>query len=182
LGQPVFLYDLASPWCWVVAERINSELEGGPPVWQPVEFSALAPETFGAVRGVDVDALAALAPMPVRLPDALPFDSRVAMLAATFAKKGGRAVAFSLAAFRQAYAGGRDLSVTDNVLIAAAACELHPRALLKGIEMRAVTEALDAATTEARDLGVRDLPALVVDGKVVERPALVDRMFAGDLG
>ena len=49
------------------------------------------------------------------------------MRAATYAKQIGRAVAFALAAFRQAYAGGRDLVEPDNVLIAAAACEMHPR-------------------------------------------------------
>ena len=56
---------------------------------------------------------------PLRWPDPWPFDSELAMLAATFAKQTGRAVAFSLAAMRQAFAGGRDLSVPDNVLIAA---------------------------------------------------------------
>ena len=55
-----------------------------------------------------------------------------AMRAAVFAQQTGRVVAFSLAAFRQAFAGGRDLTDTDNVLLAAAACELHPRAVLKG--------------------------------------------------
>ena len=53
------------------------------------------------------------------------------MRAATYAKQIGRTVAFSLAAFRQAYAGGRSLGDPDNVLIAAAACEMHPRAVLK---------------------------------------------------
>ena len=53
-------------------------------------------------------------------------DLRWALLAATYAKWIGRGVAFSLAALRQAFAAGRDLSVRDNVLIAAAACEMHP--------------------------------------------------------
>jgi 2-hydroxychromene-2-carboxylate isomerase len=83
------------------------------------------------------------------------------MLAATFAKQTGRAVAFSLAAMRQAFAAGRDLGELDNVLIAAAACELHPRAVVKGIESRAVQAALDAATARAAGLGARELPALV---------------------
>ncbi|MEK6230162.1 MAG: DsbA family protein, partial [Actinomycetota bacterium] len=74
----------------------------------------------------------------------------------------GRAVAFSLAAFRQAFAGGRDLSVTDNVLIAAAACELHPNAVLKGIETRSVKEALKEATTEAIQKGVQGVPTVAV--------------------
>ena len=51
-----------------------------------------------------------------------------AMRAATFAAQIGKAASFSLAAFRQAFAAGRDLSDPDNVLLAAAACELHPRA------------------------------------------------------
>ena len=73
------------------------------------------------------------------------------MRAATFAQQGGRAVAFSLAAFRQAFAGGRDLSVTDNVLIAAAACELHPRRGAEGASRRkAVKERLRAATDRGR--------------------------------
>ena len=67
------------------------------------------------------------------------------MLAATYAKQIGRAVAFSLAAFRQAFAGGRDLGDQDTVLIAAAACEMHPAAVLKGIRLRSVSAALDQA-------------------------------------
>ena len=61
-------------------------------------------------------------------PEPFPSDSEWAMLVATYAKQIGRAVAFSLAAFRQAFAAGRDLSERDNVLIAAAACEMHPLA------------------------------------------------------
>ncbi|HKP89423.1 MAG TPA: DsbA family protein [Thermoleophilaceae bacterium] len=91
-------------------------------------------------------------------PPSFPFDSRVAMLAATFAKETGRAVAFSLAAFRQAFLAGRDLSVVDNVLIAAAGCELHPRAVLKALESPRVAERLDEATAEARALGVTEVP------------------------
>ena len=91
--------------------------------------------------------------MPPRWPDPFPADTRTAMLVATFAKKSGRAVAFSLAAFRQAFAAGKDLSQTDNVLIAAAACELHPRAVLKGIETRSTRDDLQRATDAARELG-----------------------------
>ena len=83
------------------------------------------------------------------------------MLAATYAKRIGRAVAFSLAAFRQAFAGGRDLGDSDTVLIAAAACEMHPTAVLKGIELRSTAEALAEATERARLDGVSALPAVV---------------------
>ena len=78
--------------------------------------------------------------------------------------------ATSLAAMRQAFAGGRDLSVPDNVLIAAAACELHPRALLKGVETASVRNALDEATAAAAERGVDELPAIVVEGRVFSGP------------
>jgi predicted DsbA family dithiol-disulfide isomerase len=83
------------------------------------------------------------------------------MRAAVFAQQAGRVVAFSLAAFRQQFAAGRDLSDVDNVLIAAAACELHPRAVLKGLESRGVQERLEETAKEAAALGVREVPAVV---------------------
>ena len=45
----------------------------------------------------------------VRWPEPWPGNMLTAMRAAVFAKETGRAVAFSLAAFRQAFAGGNDL-------------------------------------------------------------------------
>jgi 2-hydroxychromene-2-carboxylate isomerase len=80
-------------------------------------------------------------------------------------------VAFSLAAFRQAFAAGRDLSERDNVLIAAAACETHPLALIKGAELRGTRKRLERATEEARAAGVREVPAVVTAaGAVIEVP------------
>ena len=93
-----------------------------------------------------------------------------AMRAATFAQQAGRAVAFSLAAFRQAFCAGRDLSELDNVLIAAAACELHPKAVAKGIESKSVKDRLRAATDEAVARGVVGVPTVAVG----------DELFWGD--
>jgi 2-hydroxychromene-2-carboxylate isomerase len=88
------------------------------------------------------------------------------MRAATYAKELGRAVSFSLAAFRQAFAAGRDLSEPDNVVLSAAASELHPRALLAAVERDSVKRALRDATERAGDLGVRGVPSIVVGGEV----------------
>jgi predicted DsbA family dithiol-disulfide isomerase len=90
------------------------------------------------------------------------------MLVATYAKQVGRAVAFSLAAFRQAFAGGRDLGDVDTALIAAAACEMHPTAVLKALELRSVTTALERAVARARAAGVVELPAIELDGRLFE--------------
>ena len=100
------------------------------------------------------------------------------MLAATYAKQIGRVVAFSLACFRQAFAGGRDLGDTDTVLIAAAACEMHPAAVLKGIGLASVAGALNGAAARARDAGVRSLPAIVLDGRVFEGEQAPERASA----
>ena len=109
---------------------------------------------------------------PLRWPDPWPPDTELAALAATYARGIGKVAAFSLAAFRQAYAGGRDLADRDTVLIAAAACEIHPRALLAAVERRGMHEALEAATAQAAAAGVRAIPALLAGGRV----------FAGDIG
>ena len=84
--------------------------------------------------------------------------ARSAMRVATYAKSIGRTVPFAQAAFRQAFAGGRSLAETDNVLIAAAACEMHPTAVLKGAELRSVGEQLAAATAAAARAGVATCP------------------------
>jgi 2-hydroxychromene-2-carboxylate isomerase len=104
--------------------------------------------------------------MPIRWPDGWPNNTLTAMRVATFAQQTGRAVAFSLAAFRQAFAAGRDLSEIDNVLIAAAACELHPHAVLKGIGMRSTKDRLRDATREAFERGVRGVPTVAIGGKL----------------
>ena len=165
-GQPgFFYYDLADPWSYLVAERILGVL----PIvceWQPVHGRQLG----WGVPAVDPEALAAALAahglQPLRLPHRWPPDSRLAMLAATYAKGGGRTVAFSLAAFRQAFAGGRDLGDEETILIAAAACEMHPRAVLTGIETQSVSSALHAAGERALEAGVRTLPAIQAGDQV----------------
>jgi 2-hydroxychromene-2-carboxylate isomerase len=173
--QPRFFFDLASPVAYLAAERVNHVL-GEVPEWVPVRVGEVGPfrchEEVLAYRE-DVERGAAHQGLqPLRWPEPFPADSEWAMLVATYAKQIGRAVAFSLAAFRQAFAGGRDLSERDNVLLAAAACEMHPAAVIKGAELRGTRERLLAAEAEAVAAGVRETPAIVTaDGKVIEVPA-----------
>jgi 2-hydroxychromene-2-carboxylate isomerase len=101
----------------------------------------------------------------VQWPDPWPGNTLFAMRAATFATQIGKAVSFAQACFRQAFAGGRDLTDPDNVLIAGAACELHPNALVKAVETQSVKDALRAATEEAAARGVIGVPTVVVGGE-----------------
>src|SRR4030095_11532380 len=77
---------------------------------------------------------------PLRWPDPFPFDSLFAMRVATYAKQIGRTVAFALAASPRGFAGGRSLAEPDNVVIAGAACEMHPTAVMKAADLRGVRE------------------------------------------
>jgi 2-hydroxychromene-2-carboxylate isomerase len=148
---------------------------GEVPEWVPVRLGEPGPfrcaEEVAAYREDVERAARAQGVQPLRWPDPFPADSEWAMLAATYAKQIGRAVAFSLAAFRQAFAGGRDLGDRDNVLIAAAACEMHPAAVIKGAELRGTRERLEAANAEALAAGVSEVPAVVTaDGELIEVP------------
>jgi 2-hydroxychromene-2-carboxylate isomerase len=177
--QPVFYYDLGSPYSYLTAERLQGALPIMP-VWQPILLGGIWQQTGGRSWGITDEREAGQAEverraqeyglMPVRWPDGWPNNTLKVMRAATFAQSIGRAVAFSLAAFRQAFAGGRDLSDVDNVLIAAAACELHPNAVLKAIETQSTKDKLREATKEAYDRGVRGVPTIAVG----------DQLFYGD--
>jgi 2-hydroxychromene-2-carboxylate isomerase len=173
--QPTFYYDLGSPYAYLAAERIQRVLPVVP-VWQPILLGGIWKETGGrswATTDKREEGIAEIERragryglMPVRWPDGWPNNTLTAMRAAIFAQQTGRAVAFSLAAFRQAFAAGKDLSDIDNVLIAAAACELHPTAVLKGIEMRSTKDRLRAMTREAYERGVRGVPTVAVGGEL----------------
>ena len=180
---PAFYLDLAVPEAYLAAERILS-LMPVPCEWIPVVDAELPGGGWGAWRCAEEREIelsqfertaAARGLQTVRWPAELPFDSSLALRAATYAKGAGKVVAFSLAAFRQAYAGGRDLSEQDNVAIVGAACEIHPRALLTGAATRGTRTSLARATALARERGVRSVPAVWVAGEVFHGDAGLER-------
>jgi len=175
-----FYFDLASPLAYLAAERVLHVL-GAPAEWQPVlarELGAGA-EPFSAFRCEDEEDIfhaeierraQAQGLQPLKWPSPFPFDSALAMRVATYAKSIGRTVPFAQAAFRQAFAGGADLEQIDFVLIAAAACEMHPTAVLGAAKLRSVAEQLSAATALAARAGVTDVPAV----------RIAERVFVGE--
>ena len=185
-----FYFDLASPVAYLAAERVLHELPG-PAEWRPVLARELpGAETFDAFRcGQERDILRAelerrareLGLQPLRWPEPFPFDSSLAMRVATYAKSIGRAVPFAQAAFRQAFAGGRSLEDRDSVLIAAAACEMHPSAVLRGAELRSVAAQLSASTAAAAAAGVRDVPAVLVGARVFHGERAIEQAAAHTL-
>ena len=181
--RPAFYYDLISPEAYLAAERIVELLPEAE--WIPVAAPRLPGadlldgfrcQTDRAAFFERIERLAARRGLQqLRWPDPFPSDTAYAMRVATYAHRIGRAVAFSLAAFRQAFAGGRDLGIADNVLIAAAACELHPAAVTKAAGLPSVARALEEATALAASRGVRDVPAVwLPDGRVLHGDDALD--------
>jgi len=170
-----FYFDLQSPLAYLAAERALRVLPGPAP-WRPVLARELpGAEGFDAFRcreeeeifRAEVERRAAeLQLQRVRWPDPFPFDSEPAMRVATYAASIGRAVAFAQAAFRQAFAGGHRLDDPDHLVIAAAACEMHPAAVLSAARQQSVRRGLAQATAQAASMGIRDVPAVVVGDRV----------------
>lgn len=160
-----FNYDIGSPYAWVIAERISTSFPDAE--WVPV----LQPDVDdGPLWDGDEDRIIEYAQKfglirPRFNEDRMNLtiaDSRKMALAATYAKSIGRTVAFSLAAFRQCFGAARPVDEEDTILLAAAACEMHPRAILQALEMKSTAESLAAAGEELRaKVGRTELPTLV---------------------
>ena len=174
-----FYYDLGSPYAYLAAERIHAvfdEAGAPPPVWKPVLLGGLfarfergswarTDAREEGMREVERRAQAYGLP-PIRWPEGWPSNYLFAMRVATFATEIGRGVSLPLAAFRQHFAAGRDLAEPDNVLIAAASAELHPRALSTAVQRESIKLRLRETTDEAADAGVFGVPSVVVEGEV----------------
>jgi 2-hydroxychromene-2-carboxylate isomerase len=187
MDRPTFYYDFSSPYSYLAAERISGLFAGvgaEQPEWQPISFGhvlratgrkpwSMQPDGPNPEDLEEIRRRAAERGLPeVRYPEGWPEESYslIPIRAAVYAKETGRVVSFSLAALRQSFAAGRRLDEIDNVLLAAAACELHPKAVLKGIETKSVKEELKRATEEAIERGLTGIPTVAVG----------DELFWGD--
>jgi 2-hydroxychromene-2-carboxylate isomerase len=166
ISQPRFVFDLASPESWLVAERVLHDLPELAEWWPAYGLGG------GSLPREELERRALARGLQPRWPAAVS-DTRRAMLASIYAKQIGKTVAFCLAAFRQAYAGGRDPGEETTALLAGAAAEMHPSAILRAIELRGIAAKLDDATAFAVRAGVTAVPAIVT-------PA--GQVFTGDDG
>ena len=180
--RPVFYYDLNSPYSWLAAERIH-EVFDEPPVWRPISYAFVVAHTGVMPWSVkdderkehfaEIDRRIVERGLPaVRYPEGWPLQTPTlnAMRAATFAAEIGKVVSFSLAAFRQQFNAGRSLADEDTIVLAGAACEIHPNALLPAIKRDAIKERLKQATNDAIEAGITNVPTVQVG----------DELFWGD--
>jgi len=182
-SQPVFYFDLSSPYAYLAANRVDDVLPAAP-AWRPVwivpivggsgrEWRRTGEENLARQREVEGRAADYGLP-PVRWPqryldarklgmDAQPINTLAAMRLATFAQKAGVGREFALRAYHLAFAEGHDLTQVDDAVIeAAVACGLDPDESRAAAGDAEIKLALKKATEGAVERGVIGLPTVAV--------------------
>jgi 2-hydroxychromene-2-carboxylate isomerase len=128
---PTLYFDLASPYTYLVAERVERRV--GATVWRPAMLPSPLPG--GEEDLAEAESRAHALRMPLVWPERFPSRVPTAMRVATYANEQGCGPSFAIAAGRLAFCGGFDLEDPDILAEAAAAAGLD----------------LEGALTAARD-------------------------------
>ena len=162
-----FFFDLASPFTYLAAERVDRIFPGL--TWRPALTEALhagdplaAPEDRAATQRA-AEERAAMLQLPLVWPDAFPTGARVAMRVAALAASQGSAAPFVLAASRLAFCGGFDLDDPEVLAEAAAAAGLGLPEVLAAAGDRSRDGEMEATALRLLAHGATRLPVLKVD-------------------
>lgn len=117
---PTLYFDLASPYTYLVAERLERRV--GAAVWRPAMLPSPLPRGEEVVA--DAETRAHTLRMPLVWPERYPSRVPTAMRVATYANEQGCGPAFAIAAGRLAFCGGFDVEDPDILAEAAAAAGL----------------------------------------------------------
>ena len=158
-----FAFDLASPWTYLAAERVDRLFVGVH--WRPAFGDVLPALAVATVAGRHAPSArppsaAAELRLPLVWPDRAP-DGRQAMRVATLAAEQGRAAPFVLAAGRLAFCGGYDLDDPETLAEAAAAAGLGLDDAPAAAADLGRDGALEAAARRLLAQGADALPALM---------------------
>jgi 2-hydroxychromene-2-carboxylate isomerase len=170
-------YDLASPYAYLAVARAADVLRA-PPRLQPVLAGAIfahrgwgswahTPEREARVAEIEARARRYGLP-PIAWPPGWPMNALQAMRAATWAQRLGRGEAFAHAAYRAAFAEGRDLAQAAELRAVAAGVGLPAGGLDVALGDPEIKAALRGATDAAIERGVRGVPTLATeDGRLL---------------
>ena len=174
-----FYLDLGSPYVYLAGERLDrlglTEVE-----WQPISLGGLFKLTGRSSWGLsprrelgmaEIEARAAHYGLPpLRWPEGWPGHYLHANRACVAAGERGLLESFARTALRMAFAEGRNLSQTTEVLEAARRCGLDPVWVAKRTAEQDIKDRLRDATEAAHARGVFGVPTL----------AIGDRLYWGD--
>ena len=155
-----FFFDLASPWTYLAAERVDRRFADVR--WQPAIGEALpVARDVGAQRRAAEERADELQ-LPLVWPDAQPAAGRSAMRVAALAAERGRAAEFVLAASRLAFCGGYDIDDPEILAEAAAAADLGLDECLRAAGELRRDGPMERAALRLLAQGADALPVLVV--------------------
>lgn len=174
-AAPVLYFDLGSPYAYLAVERAVRAL-GVELRLQPVLLGAIfahrgwgswsqTPERTRNIAEVERRATAYGLP-DVVWPPGWPANTLKAMRAAVWADEQGAGEAFARAAFRAAFAHGRDLGEVDVIAEVGESVGLHAQDLEAALEEERLKDSLKTVTAEAITDGVRGVPSVRVDTRV----------------
>jgi 2-hydroxychromene-2-carboxylate isomerase len=182
-AQPVFYYDVSSPYAYLAACRVDDVLPVAPE-WRPISFGVIVrklskvPWSFARDRQQDFAAISARAAargLPeVRYPNGWPAETyslaplHVAVLAAAEGQDPLRSVSSEL--FRTMFVEGQHLADLEAVLDAAERAGMDRTAVHDGIARGETKDRLRALTNGAIASGVTGVPTVAVG----------ERLFWGD--
>ncbi len=172
---PAFFYDLACPFSYLVAERVErvmGEVEWIPAPAVGLDGGALWTR-FEAMRGL-AEREARAVRLPLVWPDQFPANPRHALRAATYAAENGAGASFALAAMRLAFCGGFDLEDSEILGEAAAAAGLSVDGCLSAARDSTRDLPLWATARGLHKRGVRRLPALRLGRRWLEGERVLD--------
>ncbi len=160
--QPAFFFDLACPFSYLAAERVERVL--GDVSWIPTASILMDGQEWAQSPSTrrEAERRAAGLRLPLVWPDGFPAQAATALRAAAYAAEIGAGARFALAAMRLTFCGGFDLEDPEILAEAAAAAAIP----LDGALAAAGDPTRDGeAHATARGLmarGVRSLPAIRV--------------------
>ncbi len=157
--RPAFFFDLACPFSYLAAERVERLL--GHVEWVPVpSWAGSDPESVRSRAQV----LARAARLPLVLPEEFPAPVPGAMRAAAYAAEIGAGARFALAALRLAFCGGFDLEKSSVLSDVAGAAGISPRECVAAASEEWRDEDLTEKASALSSRGVSELPVIGVDG------------------
>jgi 2-hydroxychromene-2-carboxylate isomerase len=157
-AAPGFFYDLACPFSYLAAERVERLL--GEVEWVPV--TSFTPSSGGEVAELRARAerRAAELRLPLVWPDRFPAEVPAALRAAVRAGEVGAGARFGLAAVRLAFCGGFDLKDPEVLAEAAAASGVALEECLAAAGDRSLDTTIEATARGLVARGVTQLPTV----------------------
>jgi 2-hydroxychromene-2-carboxylate isomerase len=155
-----FFFDLASPWTYLAAERVDRRFADVR--WQPAIGEALPSARELASQRRAAEQRADELQLPLVWPEAQPAAGRSAMRVAALAAEHGRSAEFVLAASRLAFCGGYDIDDPEILAEAAAAADLGLDECLRAAGELRRDGPMEQAALRLLAQGADELPVLVV--------------------